>query len=180
MEGDEGEDMGMVVQSWAAPANSPPVVNNSLNINKYNSNSADVDYLTGDPIYPKVIRPASDKEVQYMHNAQAQVEIKCTEVARHKVTPSCFAKVTASCVVHKVDCFHVFQVQEHRLPMSIVDSEYQFDRKKLTFYYDSNERCVAVAKARWTLPSFSWHRRPAAVLVRDLLKWRFRRRRRTK
>jgi cell fate regulator YaaT (PSP1 superfamily) len=50
-----------------------------------------------------------------MHNAQAQVEIKCTEVARHKV-------------------------QEHRLPMSIVDSEYQFDRKKLTFYYDSNER----------------------------------------
>ena len=114
VEGDEGEDMGMVVHSWVAPSNSPPVVNNSLNSNKYDTKSA-YDYLTGDPIYPKVIRHASEKEVQYLHNAQAQVEIKCAEVARHKV-------------------------REHRLPMTIVDAEYQFDRKKLTFYYDSAER----------------------------------------
>ena len=85
VEGDNGEDLGMVVNAWVAPANSPPVVNNSLNSNK-NSNGNDVDPVTGDPIYPKVIRHATAKEVQYLHNAQAQAELKCTEVAKHKVS----------------------------------------------------------------------------------------------
>lgn len=114
VEGDEGEDMGMVVNAWVAPANSPPVVNNSINSNRASS-GRDVDPVTGDPIYPKVIRPATAKEVQCMHNAQAQAEIKCAEVAKHKVL-------------------------EHQLMMRIVDAEYQFDRKKLTFYYDAAER----------------------------------------
>lgn len=114
VEGDNGEDMGMVVNAWVAPASSPPVVNNSLNSNK-NSNGNDVDPVTGDPIYPKVIRHATAKEVQYLHNAQAQAELKCTEVAKHKVL-------------------------EHQLQMTVVDAEYQFDRKKLTFYYDAGER----------------------------------------
>eukprot|EP00668_Euglena_longa_P016072 GGOE01020279.1.p1 GENE.GGOE01020279.1~~GGOE01020279.1.p1 ORF type:complete len:590 (-),score=35.40 GGOE01020279.1:622-2391(-) len=114
VEGDEGEDMGMVVNAWIAPANSPPVVNNSLNSNKASS-GRDVDPMTGEHIYPQVLRHATPKEVHYMHNVQAEAEIKCAEVARHKV-------------------------YEHHLPMRVIDAEYQFDRKKLTFYYDATER----------------------------------------
>lgn len=114
VEGDEGEDMGMAVNTWVGMANSPPVVNNSLNTNK-SSGGRDIDPVTGDPIYPKVIRQATPKEVQYMHNAQAQAELKCTELAKQKVI-------------------------EHQLSMVVVDSEFQFDRKKLTFYYDASER----------------------------------------
>lgn len=114
VEGDNGEDLGMVVHTWLAPSSSTPVVNNSLNSNR-NSNGNDVDPITGDPIYPKVLRNATSKEVQHLHNTQAQAEIKCTEMAKQKVI-------------------------EHGLPMTVVDAEYQFDRQKLTFYYDASER----------------------------------------
>eukprot|EP00667_Euglena_gracilis_P000577 EG_transcript_577 len=114
VEGDEGEDMGMVTNVWVAPANSAPVVNNSLNSNKASS-GRDVDPLTGEHLYPQVLRYATPKEIEYMLYAQAEAEKKCAEMANHKV-------------------------YEHQLPMTIIDAEYQFDRKKLTFYYDASER----------------------------------------
>jgi hypothetical protein len=114
VEGDEGEDLGMVTNFWVAAANATPVVNNSLNSHR-TSDGRDVDPLTGFPVYPSVLRHASSREVHHLHNAQAQAEIRCTEEARHKVA-------------------------ELQLPMTIVDAEYQFDRKKLTFYYDAEER----------------------------------------
>ena len=49
------------------------------------------------------------------------------------------------------DALH--QVIEHGLVLVVVDAEYQFDRKKLTFYYDAAERCVRPHIARlatWT------------------------------
>jgi hypothetical protein len=113
-EGDNGEDLGMCTHSWVGSASSAPVVNNSLAANR-NSSGSDVDPISGDPIYPKIIRQATPREVQTLHGAQAQAESKCVEMAKHKV-------------------------MEHRLSMKVVDAEYQFDKKKLTFYYDADER----------------------------------------
>lgn len=113
-EGDEGEDLGMCVHAWVGPTSAPPVVNNSLAANR-NSNGRHIDPMTGDPAYPRVLRPATPKEVHILHNVQAQAEIKCTETAKHRVL-------------------------EHGLDMKVIDAEYQFDRKKLTFYYDSGDR----------------------------------------
>ncbi|EPY31710.1 hypothetical protein STCU_03315 [Strigomonas culicis] len=75
----------------------------------------------------KVLRVASVLEVTQLQGVQTELESRAVEVAQEKV-------------------------QEHALPMRIVDAEYQFDRRKLTFYYQSQ------------------HRLDFRVLVRDLYK----------
>eukprot|EP00672_Neobodo_designis_P021587 CAMPEP_0174850816 /NCGR_PEP_ID=MMETSP1114-20130205/21151_1 /TAXON_ID=312471 /ORGANISM="Neobodo designis, Strain CCAP 1951/1" /LENGTH=410 /DNA_ID=CAMNT_0016085303 /DNA_START=194 /DNA_END=1426 /DNA_ORIENTATION=+ len=75
----------------------------------------------------KVLRVATTMEVGQLQGVQAELEKRAKEVAQLKV-------------------------QEHQLPMAIVDAEYQFDRKKLTFFYQSQ------------------HRLDFRVLVRDLYK----------
>ncbi|RNF08643.1 putative cell cycle sequence binding phosphoprotein (RBP45) [Trypanosoma conorhini] len=62
-----------------------------------------------------VLRVASALEVSQLNNVQAELEERAVEVAQNKV-------------------------EEHGLPMLIVDAEYQFDMKKLTFYYQSQQR----------------------------------------
>lgn len=62
-----------------------------------------------------VLRIASVLEVTQLQGVQAELENRAVEVAQEKV-------------------------QEHALPMRIVDAEYQFDRRKLTFYYQSQHR----------------------------------------
>ncbi|CAD2222863.1 hypothetical protein AGDE_04145 [Angomonas deanei] len=63
----------------------------------------------------KVLRIASVLEVTQLQGVQTELESRAVEVAQEKV-------------------------QEHALPMRIVDAEYQFDRRKLTFYYQSQHR----------------------------------------
>ena len=63
----------------------------------------------------KVLRPATLLEISQLQGVQFELESRAVEVAQEKVA-------------------------EHQLPMRIVDAEYQFDRKKLTFYYQSNHR----------------------------------------
>ena len=63
----------------------------------------------------KVTRVATILEVSQLQGVQAELENRAKEVAQQKVV-------------------------EHQLPMQIVDAEYQFDRKKLTFYYQSQHR----------------------------------------
>ncbi|KEG12255.1 putative cell cycle sequence binding phosphoprotein (RBP45) [Trypanosoma grayi] len=63
----------------------------------------------------KVLRVASALEVSQLQGVQTELEDRAVEVAQKKV-------------------------EEHGLPMCIVDAEYQFDRKKLTFYYRSQHR----------------------------------------
>jgi hypothetical protein len=75
----------------------------------------------------KVLRIATPFEVGQLQGVQAELEKRAKEVAQLKV-------------------------QEHGLPMKLVDAEYQFDRKKLTFFYQSQ------------------HRLDFRVLVRDLYK----------
>ncbi|CAM38170.1 conserved hypothetical protein [Leishmania braziliensis MHOM/BR/75/M2904] len=63
----------------------------------------------------KVLRVASVLEVTQLQGVQTELETRAVEVAQEKV-------------------------QENGLPMRIVDAEYQFDRRKLTFYYQSMHR----------------------------------------
>ncbi|KAK7200709.1 cell cycle sequence binding phosphoprotein (RBP45) [Novymonas esmeraldas] len=63
----------------------------------------------------KVVRIASALEVTQLQGVQTELEMRAVEVAQEKV-------------------------QESGLPMRIVDAEYQFDRRKLTFYYQSMHR----------------------------------------
>ncbi len=63
----------------------------------------------------KVLRVATALEVAQLQGVQAELENRAKEVAQMKV-------------------------MEHQLPMRIVDAEYQFDRKKLTFFYQSQHR----------------------------------------
>ncbi|EKF39218.1 cell cycle sequence binding phosphoprotein (RBP45), putative [Trypanosoma cruzi marinkellei] len=63
----------------------------------------------------RVLRVASALEVSQLQGVQTELEERAVEVAQKKV-------------------------EEHGLPMCIVDAEYQFDRKKLTFYYRSQHR----------------------------------------
>jgi hypothetical protein len=63
----------------------------------------------------KVLRVASVLEVTQLQGVQTELETRAVEVAQEKV-------------------------QESGLPMRIVDAEYQFDRRKLTFYYQSMHR----------------------------------------
>lgn len=112
-EGDYGEDLGMCVHVWVGSPSSTPLVNNSLAANR-NCAGKDRDPVTGEQIFPRVIRQAFPEEVQALHGAQAQAETKCVQIAKHKVL-------------------------EAGLPMTVVDAEYQFDKKKLTFYYETAE-----------------------------------------
>jgi hypothetical protein len=63
----------------------------------------------------KVVRIATVLEVSQLQGVQSELENRAKEVAQQKVL-------------------------EHQLPMRIVDAEYKFDRKKLTFFYQSQHR----------------------------------------
>ena len=79
---------------------------------------------TNDQPMGRVIRRATPKEVQHLHSVQTELEKRCTEVCQQKVI-------------------------EHGLVLVVVDAEYQFDRKKLTFYYDAAERFLLVHVQPW-------------------------------
>jgi hypothetical protein len=63
----------------------------------------------------KVLRPATPFEVQQLHGIQTELERRAIDVCQQRVL-------------------------EHGLPMVIVDAEYQFDNKKLTFFYEAQQR----------------------------------------
>ncbi|CCW67664.1 unnamed protein product [Phytomonas sp. Hart1] len=63
----------------------------------------------------EVLRVATAMEVTQLQSVQTELEARAVEVAQEKV-------------------------QEHGLNMRIVDAEYQFDRRKLTFFYQAQQR----------------------------------------
>jgi hypothetical protein len=62
-----------------------------------------------------VLRIATELETTQLHNVQAELERRAVDVCMQRVL-------------------------EHGLPMVIVDAEYQFDKKKLTFYFEAQQR----------------------------------------
>lgn len=63
----------------------------------------------------KVLRVANTFEISQLHGIQNELERRAVEVCQNRVL-------------------------EHGLPMVIVDAEYQFDKKKLTFFYEAQQR----------------------------------------
>lgn len=63
----------------------------------------------------KVLRMATPFEVAQLHRMQAELERRAVDVCQQRVL-------------------------EHGLPMVIVDAEYQYDSKKLTFFYEAQQR----------------------------------------
>lgn len=63
----------------------------------------------------KVLRTATPLEISQLHGMQPELERRAVEVCQQRVL-------------------------EHGLPMVIVDAEYQYDKKKLTFFYESQQR----------------------------------------
>lgn len=62
-----------------------------------------------------VLRVATELEITQLHNVQAELERRAVDVCMQRVL-------------------------EHGLPMVIADAEYQFDKKKLTFYFEAQQR----------------------------------------
>ncbi|CCW63880.1 unnamed protein product [Phytomonas sp. EM1] len=62
-----------------------------------------------------VLRLATEKDVQQLHGTQTELEHRAIDVCAQRVL-------------------------EHELSMVIVDAEYQFDKKKLTFFYQAQQR----------------------------------------
>lgn len=127
--GDRGEDLGMVTQSWTAPAPAPAgedaVPNRSPNSASSPDSSIGSDHsghydqfgriVSQDPSVNRVIRWATAREVQHLHTVQAELERRCTAVCQQKAN-------------------------DYGLVLDVIDAEYQFDRKKLTFFYDATDR----------------------------------------
>eukprot|EP01065_Artemidia_motanka_P044251 TRINITY_DN625_c2_g1_i1.p1 TRINITY_DN625_c2_g1~~TRINITY_DN625_c2_g1_i1.p1 ORF type:complete len:650 (+),score=86.37 TRINITY_DN625_c2_g1_i1:125-2074(+) len=63
----------------------------------------------------RVLRPARQDEIQQLHKVQADMERRAVDSAMESV-------------------------REHQLELELVDAEYQFDRKKLTFFYKAAAR----------------------------------------
>ena len=63
----------------------------------------------------KVLRVATPFEVSQLHGIQTELERRAIDVCQQRVL-------------------------DHALPMVIVDAEYQFDNKKLTFFYEAQQR----------------------------------------
>eukprot|EP00906_Rhabdomonas_costata_P021323 RCo030972 len=114
-EGDKGMDLGACLEAWVGALAEPPLVDNTLGANRGGQAGSEIDPATGAPLYPKVLRVATPQEVHARNTVQGPAEAACVEKARKRVW-------------------------ELGLEMKIVDAEYQFDRRKLTFYYESNER----------------------------------------
>ncbi|CAD2213024.1 hypothetical protein AGDE_08855 [Angomonas deanei] len=160
--GDRGEDLGLVIYTWCeVPAGktggstglitdrisksvstdgtketSPNDISNS-NLSKSSTPNRDVTQkppqddaknavvgvgLTGSKLRRSVgvgsgvvLREASKEDVSQLHSVQAELERRAVDVCTGRIL-------------------------EHNLPMVIVDAEYQYDKKKLTFYYEAQQR----------------------------------------
>ncbi|KAG5464305.1 hypothetical protein LSCM1_00487 [Leishmania martiniquensis] len=128
--GDRGEDLGLVVYVWCEVAQ-----DGSGNAHAGGGAGASDKTLSGnrkrkvvgvgltDSKLPRsigvgngtVLRLASETDVQQLLGTQVELERRAIDVCAQLVL-------------------------DHSLPMVIVDAEYQFDKKKLTFFYEAQQR----------------------------------------
>ncbi|KAG5465039.1 hypothetical protein LSCM4_00491 [Leishmania orientalis] len=128
--GDRGEDLGLVVYVWCEVAQE-----GNGHVHGGGGGGASDKTLSGarkrkvvgvgltDSKLPRsmgvgngtVLRLASETDVQQLLGTQAELERRAIDVCAQLVL-------------------------DHSLPMVIVDAEYQFDKKKLTFFYEAQQR----------------------------------------
>lgn len=121
--GDRGEDLGVVVYVWcevASDSNGGGAINKSAPGGR---KRRVVGVGLTDSKLPRnlgvgngtVLRHATETDVQQLLGTQAELERRAIDVCAQLVL-------------------------DHSLPMVIVDAEYQFDKKKLTFFYEAQQR----------------------------------------
>ncbi|GET93554.1 hypothetical protein, conserved [Leishmania tarentolae] len=128
--GDRGEDLGLVVYVWCEVAqeqNGHGYVGSGPGASDKTVSASRKRKVVGvgltDSKLPRsigvgngtVLRLASETEVQQLLGTQAELERRAIDVCAQLVL-------------------------DHSLPMVIVDAEYQFDKKKLTFFYEAQQR----------------------------------------
>ncbi|KPI89017.1 hypothetical protein ABL78_1901 [Leptomonas seymouri] len=129
--GDRGEDLGLVVYAWCEVSNDGGKCSGggrgALSASEHSVSGSGKRKVVGvgltDCKLPRsmgvgngtVLRLASDIDVQQLLGTQAELERRAIDVCAQLVL-------------------------DHSLPMVIVDAEYQFDKKKLTFFYEAQQR----------------------------------------
>lgn len=135
--GDRGEDLGLVIYTWCEMKKKPAAggktggrEGSDRRDGKPSATKAGTAGnttvvgigLTGSSLTRSigvgngtVLRLATETEVSKLLSVQAELESRAVEVCG-------------------------LRVLEHSLPMVIVDAEYQFDKKKLTFFYEAQQR----------------------------------------
>ncbi|KPA81513.1 hypothetical protein ABB37_03864 [Leptomonas pyrrhocoris] len=129
--GDRGEDLGLVVYAWCEVSlegsKSGSSSSGIFGASEHNISGAGKQKVVGvgltDSKLPRsmgvgngtVLRLASDVDVQQLLGTQVELERRAIDVCAQLVL-------------------------DHSLPMVIVDAEYQFDKKKLTFFYEAQQR----------------------------------------
>ncbi|AYU83834.1 PSP1 C-terminal conserved region containing protein, putative [Leishmania donovani] len=128
--GDRGEDLGLVVYVWcevAQEGNGHGHAGGGAGALDKTASASRKRQVVGvgltDSKLPRsigvgngtVLRLASETDVQQLLGTQAELERRAIDVCAQLVL-------------------------DHSLPMVIVDAEYQFDKKKLTFFYEAQQR----------------------------------------
>eukprot|EP00796_Vickermania_ingenoplastis_P010999 gene10999-7642_t len=121
---DRGEDLGLVICTWCETLNAKlgAFATSQLATLEENPLSIKGIRLTN-AHFPNtlrvcrgtVLRLASDTEVSQLHYVQAELERRAIDVCNQRVL-------------------------ERKVPMVLVDAEYQYDSKKLTFFYEAQQR----------------------------------------
>ncbi|KAH9578066.1 PSP1 [Trypanosoma melophagium] len=121
--GDRGEDLGLVTYTWCeATVAKPTKSDNGEPSSNGNKPTVLGVGLSGSTLIRSiglgtgtVLRLASESDVAQLHTVQVELERRAIDVCSQRVL-------------------------ERGLPMTIVDAEYQFDKKKLTFFYEAQQR----------------------------------------
>lgn len=128
---DRGEDLGLVICTWCESFNTPPkgrgafsttptrhygglMDENPLSVKGIRLLGAELPSVLR-VCRGTVLRNATESEVSQLHFVQAELERRAIEVCEQRVL-------------------------ERKVPMVLVDAEYQFDSKKLTFFYEAQQR----------------------------------------
>ncbi|ORC90392.1 putative cell cycle sequence binding phosphoprotein (RBP45) [Trypanosoma theileri] len=121
--GDRGEDLGLVTYTWCETTVAKPTKGDTGESSS-NGNKPTVlgVGLSGSTLIRSiglgtgtVLRLATESEVAQLHTVQVELERRAIDVCSQRVL-------------------------ERGLPMTIVDAEYQFDKNKLTFFYEAQQR----------------------------------------
>mmetsp|Transcript_34562 Transcript_34562/g.63801 ORF Transcript_34562/g.63801 Transcript_34562/m.63801 type:complete len:321 (+) Transcript_34562:1-963(+) len=127
VEADRGEDLGIVMsilpmEKFLSSNN----INNNSNRHRSMTEDSIASTIGGDPPSPTLNQSANVGDLKRIMRAATHDEITLLEVKREEEEE--LLKICRT------------KVRQRGLPMSVVDAEYQFDRNKLTFFFQAEGR----------------------------------------
>lgn len=124
VQADRGEDLGLVTCTWSdSQGSSGGAFSTPQQLGSESTTTSITGLRLNGARLPStlrvcrgiVLRRASESEVSQLHYVQAELERRAIDVCQQLVL-------------------------ERKVPMVLVDAEYQFDSKKLTFFYEAQQR----------------------------------------